>query len=683
MTDELRSHRPYQLPIFLAIIHVTIRISLSNKAPITDCDEVYNYWEPLHFINYGSGMQTWEYAPQYALRTYAYLLPMSYVSSFYHVLIQHCPAFIIQALSKLLSPISATTATTVATTTTMQLFAENKALEFHLLRASIAFVTSITELYFIQTLASYYSTCIAFYTWILLLFSTGMFHTSPAYLPSCTVMICVFWSLSYQIQAWFCSKTYEVKGRTTITTDLMQRNLDKAIILGLIAILMTGWPFCAVLFIPLGVYATITTFVQHTARGDSGAIHTLHLFKRVLCYIICIQMMVMIVDYKYYEKIISPTWNIFVYNTGFFAQLDNDNAAGMIGRDELYGVEDASYYIKNLILNWNIASILGVFALPFVILRWFVKRNLFTNNSENSKNDDWEKKREIQMHILVLLPMILWMGIVFPRPHKEERFLFPIYPMLALGTAIVIDQVLEMTCIHKLVYNILNGKGLSFRDKEENATKIFMKVICGAFLLAPIAMISISRSMVLADGYTAPLKVYTHLHNYMLNEQAHEMIKGGSTSSASSSVPKIVCTGGEWYRFPSSYHLPGNTQLAFLKSSFLGQLPQQFSKYGSKEESLKVQHGQFNELNNEELDRYVDIAECSYLIDVLDVAHCEDGDGDISACSKYVQMDRKQWAQIASYKFLDAENTPLLHRVLFVPYLRRSKYQEYALFERL
>ena len=28
---------------------------------IHDCDEVYNYWEPLHFLLYGHGMQTWEY----------------------------------------------------------------------------------------------------------------------------------------------------------------------------------------------------------------------------------------------------------------------------------------------------------------------------------------------------------------------------------------------------------------------------------------------------------------------------------------------------------------------------------------------------------------------------------------------------------------------------------------------
>lgn len=41
---------------------------------IHDCDEVFNYWEPLHYLLYGYGMQTWEYSQQYALRSYLYLL---------------------------------------------------------------------------------------------------------------------------------------------------------------------------------------------------------------------------------------------------------------------------------------------------------------------------------------------------------------------------------------------------------------------------------------------------------------------------------------------------------------------------------------------------------------------------------------------------------------------------------
>ena len=43
-------------------------------APISDCDEVFNYWEPLHFSIYGSGAQTWEYSPQFALRSWVYIL---------------------------------------------------------------------------------------------------------------------------------------------------------------------------------------------------------------------------------------------------------------------------------------------------------------------------------------------------------------------------------------------------------------------------------------------------------------------------------------------------------------------------------------------------------------------------------------------------------------------------------
>jgi hypothetical protein len=41
---------------------------------IHDCDETYNYLEPLHFLlGHGSGMQTWEYSAAFALRSYLYL----------------------------------------------------------------------------------------------------------------------------------------------------------------------------------------------------------------------------------------------------------------------------------------------------------------------------------------------------------------------------------------------------------------------------------------------------------------------------------------------------------------------------------------------------------------------------------------------------------------------------------
>ena len=47
---------------------------------IDDTDAVYGYYEPLHYILFGKGMQTWEYSPQFAIRSYAYLHPFKLFS---------------------------------------------------------------------------------------------------------------------------------------------------------------------------------------------------------------------------------------------------------------------------------------------------------------------------------------------------------------------------------------------------------------------------------------------------------------------------------------------------------------------------------------------------------------------------------------------------------------------------
>lgn len=37
------------------------RAHSAQRNLVHDCDEVFNYWEPLHYLLYGSGLQTWEY----------------------------------------------------------------------------------------------------------------------------------------------------------------------------------------------------------------------------------------------------------------------------------------------------------------------------------------------------------------------------------------------------------------------------------------------------------------------------------------------------------------------------------------------------------------------------------------------------------------------------------------------
>jgi alpha-1,2-mannosyltransferase len=68
-------------------LYIGCRIYLANRMPLTDCDEVYNYWEPLHFLLYQTGLQTWEYANEYALRTFAYLVPVQGIAVVWQYLI--------------------------------------------------------------------------------------------------------------------------------------------------------------------------------------------------------------------------------------------------------------------------------------------------------------------------------------------------------------------------------------------------------------------------------------------------------------------------------------------------------------------------------------------------------------------------------------------------------------------
>ena len=65
-------HNMFRAAVF--VLCAAVRLLCTYLSQIPDCDEVFNYWEPLHYVLFGSGLQTWEYAPTFALRSYAYLV---------------------------------------------------------------------------------------------------------------------------------------------------------------------------------------------------------------------------------------------------------------------------------------------------------------------------------------------------------------------------------------------------------------------------------------------------------------------------------------------------------------------------------------------------------------------------------------------------------------------------------
>lgn len=92
---------------------LSARVCAAIWSNISDCDETFNYWEPLHYLLYNKGLQTWEYSPEFALRSYTYLM------------IHGAPAYIYK-----------------------QIFEPNPMLIFYFIRLLLALGCACTEVYF-------------------------------------------------------------------------------------------------------------------------------------------------------------------------------------------------------------------------------------------------------------------------------------------------------------------------------------------------------------------------------------------------------------------------------------------------------------------------------------------------------------------------------------------------------
>ena len=64
---------------FILLLVVNLLGACTNH--IDDTDETFGYWEPLHYLLYNVGMQTWEYSPTYAIRSYAFIYPFYIIGS--------------------------------------------------------------------------------------------------------------------------------------------------------------------------------------------------------------------------------------------------------------------------------------------------------------------------------------------------------------------------------------------------------------------------------------------------------------------------------------------------------------------------------------------------------------------------------------------------------------------------
>jgi len=178
---------------------VIVRVISVFFAILNDCDEVYNYLEPVHFLTYGTGFQTWEYSPEFALRSYSYAGIWSLTSKFIHSLLS---LFIVHP----------------------NMFV------FYAIRFASVSLTLMAEITFARALSRQFGRDVRLYFLLFQLFSTGAFQASVSILPSSSFMIFSMW-------VWAC---------------LLEGWLKMAVLISVFTTCAT-WPFAGVVFVPFGL----------------------------------------------------------------------------------------------------------------------------------------------------------------------------------------------------------------------------------------------------------------------------------------------------------------------------------------------------------------------------------------------------------------------------------------------
>lgn len=177
-------------------IFLLVHLLAAFYAPIQDCDEVYNYWEPTHYLNHHFGFQTWEYAPQFSIRSWLYI--------FVHAIIGKLASFI----------------------------SSEKIFQFYVVRIILAMACAFSETRLFAAISSNMNPRTGVMFMIAMTSSPGMFHASVAYLPS---------SFSMYTAMLGTAAFMDWLGGLKAAEGIMWFGIGAII----------GWPFAAALIAPL------------------------------------------------------------------------------------------------------------------------------------------------------------------------------------------------------------------------------------------------------------------------------------------------------------------------------------------------------------------------------------------------------------------------------------------------
>ncbi|PWN24224.1 hypothetical protein BCV69DRAFT_280119 [Microstroma glucosiphilum] len=676
----------HKVPLsFVFLVLLLVRLSAALFSLISDCDETYNYWEALHLVLFGQdgstatkSFKTWEYDPNFAIRSWAYILPHAAVGW----LVKNLGASKLQV--------------------------------FYGIRTSLAFLSAFVEARFVSTVADAINPRCACFLLCMLACNAGLWSASVALLPSSFTLYTTTLALSYAIQPTRSSSETCPTSRSLPFTD-RNRLLKATASFALGALL--GWPFAIVLSFPF-VLEEILIPSGNLVRGSqigSFVVGRILSFAKAALTASVLAVPILLIDSLFYGKAVLVPLNIIIYNI-----MSTKRGAG----PELYGVEPPTFYLANLALNAGpVILLLALAAIPLLAATRLLDSRRLLGAEEGSKDHKESSSSaligstRLTLLLFRMAPFYLWLGLLSSQPHKEERFMFPAYTAMCLNAAVGLELGVGLAERAML--------WLSSQTSEQKTTPparlLYFPSLASLVVLLISSVFALLRIGASISAYHAPFTVLSPLSAEGSRKEITSLFP--STSSVQNDEGLTICYGKEWYRFPNSLFLPQEVSGAFIKSEFDGILPKHFEQ-SEKESSprenplplllygldvftpyissslpplLEMTRNQqtgFNDLNQEEWDRYVSPeTQCHLLVDSDDSAY-----NFASIPPKYEPryvQDRKNWQKIKCERFLDSEATKsspapggsigkvktTIARLLWTPKSWRSglKYRDYCL----
>ncbi|KAJ2778641.1 mannosyltransferase [Coemansia interrupta] len=581
-----------------------IRITAALSAPIQDCDEVFNYWEPLHMLQFGTGKQTWEYAPQFALRSYGFLKLYQGLASVLHVAVGF----------------------------------RSKTQLFYALRIAMGLACAGCEAVFVRGIAEGVDRRVALNTAVAMFGMAGMYHQGVALLPSTFAM--------YGCMLGAAAAMRRQDGWTRRVTCALA---------GFVVAAAVGWPYAVVVAVPF----VAEELVAAAGSQRADAVRRVAAMAGLgLAFLAPSLLAMYVVDSHYYGRPVVAAWNQVAYNV-----LRRGGDSALYGTEPWYFYIQNGLINGNVIMLLALAA-LPLWAAYYAVL--LVSTRTASADEQAAVRALFRGHHLLLPRTLPFGLALVVFSLQAHKEERFLSIVYP-HMCFAAAVALSLLGPLGTWAVGILRRGgIGRGRALDVRRWTDRlsvaalcvATAVgFARIAAlGKYYGAPMRVFSGVAQLGVQGGGAQQMPLLPLGPTVKMLGRKEAL----PASAVENNAGGTVCLADEWHYFPSSYWLPRGFRVEFVRGGFDGQLPGSYvpvGQSGSLRRSTSAVRPDFNSHNQWEPAHALNSTDaCDYVVAT------EYPDRGMSIIS-----DKGVWERVECADFLDAPGSRVLARVLYVP----------------